>query len=102
MTWADRTRRRIVAALSTRRSARRPTRRAVADLVADKGHINVAADAAEIGPAIERLKPLPGYRWIAINAGDLFAASPKTLGTKVGIMDATGRVLKAADLPRPK
>lgn len=74
----------------------------LADLVADKGHINVAADASEIGPAIERLKPLPGYRWIAINPGDLFAASPKTIGTKVGIMDPTGRVLKAADLPRPK
>jgi hypothetical protein len=74
----------------------------LSDLVADKGHINVAADATEIGPAIERLKPLPGYRWIAINPGDLFAASPKTIGTKVGIMDTTGRVLKAADLPRPK
>jgi hypothetical protein len=74
----------------------------LSDLVADKGHINVAADATEIGPAIERLKPLPGYRWIVINPGDLFAASPKTIGTKVGIMDTTGRVLKAADLPRPK
>ena len=75
----------------------------LADLVAaDKGHINVAADAAEIGPAIERLKALPGYRWIAINPSDLFTASPKTIGTKVGIMDGTGRVLKAADLPRPK
>lgn len=74
----------------------------LADLVSDKGHINIAADPAEIGPAIDRLKPLPGYRWIAINPGDLFAASPKTLGTKVGIMDSTGRVLKAADLPRPK
>jgi hypothetical protein len=75
----------------------------LADLVAaDKGHINVAADPAEIGPAIERLKPLPGYRWLAINPSDLFVASPKTLGTKVGIMDSTGRVLKAADLPRPK
>jgi hypothetical protein len=25
-----------------------------------------------------------------------------TFGTKVGIMDPTGRVLKNADLPRPK
>jgi len=74
----------------------------VADLVASQGHINVAAEPNEIGPAIDRLKPLPGYRWIAINPADLFAASPKTIGTKVGIMDATGRVLKAADLPRPK
>ena len=74
----------------------------LADLVASNGRINVAATGAEIGPAIKRLAPLPGYRWVAINAGDLFTASPLTVGTKVGIIDATGRVLKAADLPRPK
>ena len=91
----------IVAALITAVGASEDPE-GLSDLVADKGHINVAADAAQIGPAIERLKPLPGYRWIAINPGDLFAASPKTIGTKVGIMDAAGRVLKAADLPRPK
>lgn len=73
----------------------------VADLVAPQGQIAVAADAASIDPAIARLRPLPGYRWIAINASDLFVASPKTIGTKVGIMDPTGRVLKNADLPRP-
>jgi hypothetical protein len=39
---------------------------------------------------------------VAINGGDLFSASPMTIGTKVGILDPTGRVLKAADLPRPK
>jgi hypothetical protein len=72
-----------------------------ADLVASQGNIVVAADPAAIDPAIARLRPLPGYRWIAINAGDLFVASPKTIGTKVGIMDPTGRVLKNADLPRP-
>jgi hypothetical protein len=71
-----------------------------ADLRASQGRINVAATAAEIGPAIERLKPLDGYRWVAINGADLFTASPKTIGTKVGILDPTGRVLKAADLPR--
>lgn len=74
----------------------------LADLVASQGRINVAAAPADIGPAIERLKPLPGYRWIVINAADLFTASPMTFGTKVGIMDPTGRVLKNADLPRPK
>ena len=70
------------------------------DLVASQGRINVAAAAADIGPAIDRLKPLEGYRWVAINGADLFTASPKTIGTKVGILDTTGRVLKAADLPR--
>ena len=74
----------------------------LADLVAKQGRINVAASGAEIGPAIMRLAPLPGYRWVAINGGDLFSASPLTIGTKVGIMDQTGRVLKNADLPRPK
>ena len=79
-----------------------PDPEGLADLVAPRGHINVAATSAEIGPAIKRLTPLPGYRWLAINAGDLFSASPLTMGTKVGILDPTGRVLKAADLPRPK
>jgi hypothetical protein len=74
----------------------------LADLVASRGRINVAASGPEIGPAIKRLAPLPGYRWVAINGGDLFSASPLTIGTKVGILDQTGRVLKAADLPRPK
>jgi hypothetical protein len=74
----------------------------MADLVASQGRINVAATGSDIGPAIKRLTPLPGYRWVAINGGDLFAASPLTIGTKVGILDPTGRVLKNADLPRPK
>ena len=74
----------------------------MADLVASQGRINVAATGAEIGPAIKRLTSLPGYRWVAINGGDLFVASPLTIGTKVGIIDPTGKVLKAADLPRPK
>lgn len=73
-----------------------------ADLVGPTGRINVAATGPEIGPAIKRLAALDGYRWIAINGGDLFGASPLTIGTKVGIVDATGRVLKAADLPRQK
>ena len=79
-----------------------PDPEGTADLVAERGHINVAASAAELKGAVQRLAPLRGYRWIVINAGDLFAASPLTLGTKVGILDPNGRVLKAADLPRPK
>jgi hypothetical protein len=73
-----------------------------ADLVASQGLIAIAAAPNEIDGAIAKLKPLPGYRWIAINGGDLFSASPKTIGSKVGILDPTGKVLKAADLPRPK
>jgi hypothetical protein len=91
----------IVAALTAKLQAT-PDPDGVADLVATQGRIAVAATAAEIKPALDRLKPLEGYRWIAINGGDLFGANPMTVGTKVGILDETGRVLKAADLPRKK
>ena len=91
----------LVTAITAALSAT-PDPEGVADLVASKGRINVAATGAEIGPAIKRLVPLQGYRWVAINAGDLFTASPLTMSTKVGILDPTGRVLKNADLPRAK
>lgn len=79
-----------------------PDPEGTADLVSEKGRIAVAPTSGDIRPAIEKLKPLVGYRWLAINSADLFAASPATLGTKIGIIDANGRVLKAADLPRQK
>ena len=91
----------IVDALAAKLGAS-PDPEGLADLVGSQGHIAVAATAAEIGPAIERLKTIQGYRWLAINGGDLFTASPKTIGTKVGILDATGKVLKQADIPRQK
>ena len=91
----------LIGAISEKLGAT-PDPSGAADLVASQGRINVAGNAAEIGPAIDRLKPLDGYRWLAINAGDLFAANPRTIGTKVGIIDTTGKVLKAADLPRKK
>lgn len=91
----------LIAALTAKLGAA-PDPEGAADLVASQGRINVAATAAEIGPAIDRLAPLGGYRWLAINAVDLFSASPKTIGTKVGIIDASGRTLKAADLPRKR
>ena len=74
----------------------------VVDLVASQGRIVVVATLGELRGALDRLKPLDGYRWVAINAGDLFAVNPMTIGSKVGIMDSNGKVLKAADLPRPK
>jgi len=91
----------MIAAISTVLAAT-PDPEGTSDLVAERGHINVAATAAELKGAVQRLAPLRGYRWIVINAGDLFTAGPATLGTKVGILDPTGRVLKAADLPRAK
>lgn len=91
----------IVAAISAALGAH-PDPEGTADLVAERGRINIAASAAELKSAIQRLKPLSGYRWLVINEGDLFGASPLTIGTKIGILDPTGRVLKAADLPRAK
>jgi hypothetical protein len=72
------------------------------DLVSPQGRIAIVASPADVDSAIARLRPLQGYRWVVINGGDLFSVSPKTIGTKIGILDPTGKVLKAADLPRPK
>ncbi len=91
-----------IAAALTEKLGATPDPDGVVDLVASQGRIAIAAAANEIDGAIARLKPLPGLRYIAINNGDLFTASPKTIGTKVGILDPTGKVLKAADLPRAK
>ena len=91
----------LLAAMTDKLSAT-PDPEGASDLVSSRGRINIAATAADVGPAIDRLKPLDGYRWVAINGADLFAASPQTVGSKVGLIDQGGRVLKAADLPRPK
>jgi hypothetical protein len=91
-----------IAAALTEKLAATPDPSGAADLVASQGTIAIAATAADIDAAVARLKPLPGLRWIAINGGDLFSASPKTIGTKIGLLDPTGKVLKGADLPRPK
>lgn len=93
------------AGLLTALSAKLPAQtdpEGIVDLVSDRGRIMVAATSTEVRLAIDRLRPLDGYRWLAINGGDLFAVNASTLGTKVGILDENGRVLKAADLPRKK
>ena len=91
----------ILASITDKLSAA-PDPDGAADLVASQGRIVVVADLPELRTAIGRLRPLEGYRWVAINAGDLVGVSPLTIGTNIGIMDSNGRVLKAADLPRPK
>jgi hypothetical protein len=91
----------ILASITEKLSAS-PDPDGAADLVASQGRIVIVATLGELRGAIDRLKPLDGYRWVAINAGDLFGVSPMTIGTKIGIMDPTGRVLKAADLPRQR
>lgn len=73
-----------------------------ADLIAAKGSVVVAAEQADIKAAFKRIKKVDGYRWVVINREDLFAANTLSLGSKAGIYDAEGAVLKAADIPRKK
>ena len=91
----------IVASITEKMSAS-PDPDGAADLVAAQGRIAVVAEMTQLRGAIDRLRPLDGYRWVAINPGDLFAVSPMTIGTKIGILDPNGRILKAADLPRQR
>ncbi len=79
-----------------------PDETGAADLVFDKGLIVVAAQVSELKEAFKRAKKIDGYRWVAINREDLFGANPLSLGSKVGILDAYGHVLKNADAPRKK
>ena len=71
-----------------------------ADLICSKGSLGIAADNKQIKKTVKRLRPIDGYRFLVINRADLFAASPATIGTKIGILDANGALLKAADIPR--
>lgn len=77
-----------------------------ADLVFDKGTIKgsiiVAAETGDLKAAFQRARRIDGYRWVAINREDLFGANPLSLGSKAGILDAAGKVLKNADTPRKK
>ena len=73
-----------------------------ADLVGEKGSVVVAAEQGDMKAAFKRIKKVDGYRWVVINREDLFAANTLSLGSKAGILDADGAVLKAADIPRKK
>jgi hypothetical protein len=66
------------------------------------GSIVVAAEPAEFKTSFDRLRKVDGYRWLVINRDDLFAANTLSLGSKAGIVDADGNILKAADVPRRK
>ncbi len=67
-----------------------------ADLTSEKGVIVVEDNPAQFKAAFKRLKKVDGLRWIVINREDLFLANSLSIGTKAGIMDADGNVLKAA------
>lgn len=79
-----------------------PDASGAADLVCDRGSVIVAATPAEIKAAFKRVRKIDGYRWVLINREDLFAANPLSIGSKAGILDAEGKVLKNADAPRRK
>jgi len=91
----------LTAAISEKMSAT-PDESGVADLVCEKGSIVIAADQKGLKDAFKRAKKIDGYRWVAINRADLFAANPLSLGSKAGIFDESGEMLKNADVPRKK
>lgn len=75
----------------------------VVDLVSERGSIIVAAEPEGMKAAFKRIKKVKaGYRWVVINREDLFAANSFSIGSKSGIMDADGGILKNADIPRKK
>jgi hypothetical protein len=67
-----------------------------ADLVCERGPVVVAADPA----AFKRIKKVDGYRWVVINREDMFAANTLSLGSRAGIVDADGAVMKGANAPK--
>lgn len=73
-----------------------------ADLVFSRGSVMVVAEVSEFKATFKRIKKIDGYRWVVINREDLFAANTLSLGSKAGIIDANGSVLKQADVPRSK
>lgn len=72
------------------------------NLVCDRCSIIATAQVTDLKKAFERIEKIDGYRWIAINQGDSFGANPLSLGSKAGILNAVGNVLKAPDSPRNK
>jgi len=73
------------------------------DLICEKGSVIVAAEPTDMKSAFKRIKKVAaGYRWVVINREDLFAANSLSIGSKAGIMDAEGDILKNADIPRRK
>lgn len=79
-----------------------PDESGAADLIWEKGAMNIAAEPEDMKTAFKRIKKIPGYRWVMINREDLFAANTLSLGSKAGMITPDGTVLKAADIPRKK
>lgn len=73
-----------------------------ADLVFDKGQLLLAAELNDMKKIFKKAKKLEGYKWVMINGADLVLANTLSIGTKAGILDVEGKVLKNADIPRKK
>lgn len=73
-----------------------------ADLVFDKGQLLLAAELNDMKKIFKRAKKLEGYKWVMINGADLVLANTLSIGSKAGILDVEGKVLKNADIPRKK
>lgn len=87
-------------ATATRLFDAKPDPTGAVDLIGEKGSIIVAADAADLKAAFKRIKKVPGYRWVVLHRDDLFLANTLSIGSKAGLMDEDGKVLKEAALPR--
>ena len=85
---------------ATRLFSAQPDASGAADLVGAKGSIIVAADPADLKAAFKRIKKIPGYRWVVMHRADLFLANTLSIGSKAGLMDEDGKVMKEAALPR--
>jgi hypothetical protein len=87
-------------ATATRLFGAEPDPSGAVDLIGPKGSIIVAADPADLKAAFKRIKKVPGYRWVVLHRDDLFLANTLSIGSKAGLMDEDGKVLKEAALPR--
>src|SRR2546426_10830039 len=65
------------------------------------GVIVVAATPEEIPAAVQRVKPLLGYRFLGVYPADLFIASRATGQTKNGLLDGNGATPKAPHVKLP-
>lgn len=90
----------LAAAVATHNAEPDPS--GAADLVCDKGALLIAADPTGFKAIFKKAKKMPGYKWVVINKDDIFAANPMSLGSKAGIFDEAGNMLKNADVPRKK
>ena len=60
--------------------------------------LNLIADAGDFKGAFKRAKKMDGYRWVMLNADDLFKANTLSISSRAGMITPQGKVLKNARL----